>query len=289
MATVKPILEYAAPAWLPSFDLESREYQLLDRLDHKAKRIITGALMSTPKLALDVETSIPPLFIRVTKLALRFINNSYHNHLKLILQLSNHHNQHSVLNNLLALADHFNLINPSLFPNVCVNPQYKRVPLSSKAKKIIDTVTVTAWQELWDNSTTGRKYHLVAPTVNPKSNSLIRYKLPRPFECALHRLRFNHFVSNQYNHKLDNTTSSICNLCDTNTDTRLHLLTNCPFSSHLDLELYPQLKQLCQQYNIKLKQLLHNSTIESLSPEHPIFILLFKIIKTLRSLHSPLI
>jgi len=136
-AIFRSILEYASCVWLNQIDPDSPALKRLEVLDRKAKRLVLGALPGSPNNAIDVEISVPPLFLRVEQSSLRFILKTYKDHLSLLTTAADEALEESSVTKMLRLGEEVKIINPIMFPDVCVTNRYTKVPKLKKGNEMI--------------------------------------------------------------------------------------------------------------------------------------------------------
>jgi hypothetical protein len=113
---VRPIFDYGSSIWLlPLINSNHHTINSLINFDLKAKRLILGCLKTTPRESLHVQTSIPPLHLRIKRLAIHFCIRSLHHHQQEWIKLANTSFPKSTINQIISLAADSKSIDSSPF------------------------------------------------------------------------------------------------------------------------------------------------------------------------------
>jgi hypothetical protein len=232
---VKPVLEYASPAWLLQLQrnhAKSYNFRRLMTLDHDAKRWILGAIDQTSTEALHVESAIASLPNRVLIATAKLTIKSYQHHAAHWDHLVSHSLPNSPISNIIKTTaqiiafDNRNIIQ---FINHCRNNQRYIPSLNVTIKKRV----AERWQLEWSEAPKGRAFHILAPSVSFKVQPHHKLGLPRRHEVTLTRLRLNHAYTNEYKNKRFGEDPS-CRICGDTTESVNHMLLECPNSTQVE-------------------------------------------------------
>lgn len=215
---IRSIINYASPAWHPA--ISNTQLNKLQIIQNTALRIILGSTQSTPIEHLHAETKIltirQHLDMRGTQFLASVINNTnspcyyLHDHPPTHRQIANTPHRH-----------YTNILNSIPPPT----------NITQNKKHIHTHLTRQALNNLPNNKILG------TPSPNISSTETQLSRLER---VHLTRLRCGHHQSlNTYKHRIDNTQTDICPLCQVSPHTITHLLVDCP-----------NLAALRQQHNI---------------------------------------
>jgi hypothetical protein len=158
---VYPTLTYASPIWLVHLArYNSHQFKTIEALDRKIKRLVLGAINSTPGISLDIETAIPPTHHTIAKQTLRFVIKAQFHHQNTWATLALQSPLDSPLNILLQQARQLSLLSPDLIRHHYDNPTYQPPP-NDPDSLIMKTNThlTDAWQEIWNTDKTARNHY----------------------------------------------------------------------------------------------------------------------------------
>lgn len=211
MACVLPIFEYGSETWYQL--ITKNMLSQLDKIQNTALRRILGVPKSTPIAAMEVETAIMPLILR-----LQYTQICKANRLKLGLAKTNPLLQEAArpgttANNLAEWAYVFDFIEPWIpsppWPSEQTKQHNKTTRDRKKAKKETEKRLVahfeTEWQEHFDNSIGGRTYRDVVQKVKVSTRATkvslgkLFFTAPKKILSKLVQYRMGHaFVGAHY-------------------------------------------------------------------------------------------
>lgn len=227
---IRSIIDYASPAWHPAISLT--QINKLQTIQNTALRIILGSTQTTPIEHLHAETKIltikQHLDMRGTQFLASVINNTdspchyLHNHPPTHRQIANTPHRH-----------YSNILNTM--------PQPANI---SHYKKHIHT-------QLTRQALNNQPHNKILNTPPPDISST-ETQLSRSERVHLTRLRCGHHQSlYTYKHRIDNTHTDLCPLCQVSPHTVTHLIVDCP-----------NLAAIRQQHNITTTQQLWSDPVD---------------------------
>ena len=203
---VRPVLEYACPAWTP--DLAQTHLEMLQRTQNAALRIATGCVRSTPTAHLHAETKVLPLKPHVDMRGVQcFAAASRQDHPlhTLHLAVGTRRQIHTTP------SAHFRALRAQIPP---LPPQRK------ESSWIHEFFVSKALSDAAPNSSLGE----VPPPIASDELSL-----PRRCRVDLARLRCGHHLSlRSYENRLRTEVDPNCRWCGSSPETVSHIFQECP-------------------------------------------------------------
>ena len=230
---IRSIMDYASPAWAPV--ISNTQLNKLQTTQNTALRIILGCTNTTPIEHLHAETKILTVKQHLDMRGTQFLASATNNTDSPCYYLRNHPPTHRQIKN--TPHRYYTRILNSL-PQPTNTTQYK--------KHIHTHLTRQALNNLPNNKI------LDTPPPNISSTET---QLSRSERVHLSRLRCGHHPNlNSYKHRINNTLTDLCPLCQVNPHTITHLIEECP-----------NLAALRQQHNINHVQQLWSEPVSAVA------------------------